>query len=1188
MTKKIFPLIAIFCLFTGLWSTQIAHAALTINVNTTADGLNGGDALCTLREAVEVANNNALSGTYPECAPAGTADGTTNIAVPAGTYTLNTVGANEDANQTGDLDITTADTVVIMGAGAGATVIDGNGTDRVFHLMAGGALDISNITIQNGVVTGAGASGGGIFSDMGTLTVADSAINNNSSDRAGGGIETNVGAVTLTNVDFDSNSTAAGPGNGGAVHITGAGMMTATGGNVTNNIASAEGGGFWNGSGMMTVDGTVFTGNVASGAGADQGGGALFNAGGTLVVMNATITDNVADGASGSGGGILNDLGSLTVSDSTIDNNVSMRAGGGIEANAGDTTVTNVDFDGNSTGSAPGNGGAIHISGAGTADITGGVVNNNIATREGGGFWNNSATMTVDGTVFTNNEGQGPAADDGGGALFNNGGTLVVMNATIDGNSATGAAGSGGGILNLDGDLTVSDTSIDNNTAPRAGGGIESNIGTTTLTNVDFDANETGCAPGNGGAVHITGAGDMTATGGDVTNNVACAEGGGFWNGSGVMDVDGTNFDGNVASGDGADQGGGALFNAGGTLNVVNATITNNVADGASGSGGGIFNDMGTLNISMSTLTGNVSMRAGGGIEANVGTTIVDQVDFDANSTGSAPGNGGAIHITGAGDSTITNSMVTNNTATAEGGGFWNGSGTMTVDLTWFEGNVASGSDADQGGGALFNAGGTMILSELTVVGNSADGASGSGGGLLNDMGTVTLTDATFRENVSMRAGGGIEATGGSSMTLTNVDFWTNQTGSAPGNGGAIHLSGDASADITGGVVNGNIATREGGGFWNNSATMTVTETLFEDNVAQGDAADDGGGALFNNGGTLIVTDIEVLGNMATGVAGSGGGILNLDGDLTVTDSNFENNTANRAGGAIEASAGTTTIDTVRMWMNDAGTSPGNGGGLHISGAGVATVVKSNIYDNQSVEGGGLWNSAAGTLTVDQSVIWDNVSTGMTAGDNGGGGIFNDGLLYVTNSTVSGNVVSAEGGGIWNTSTATAFVTNATIYDNATSGIANGGSLELVNSIVANINVSGADCVGTITATNPNLDSDGSCGASITDDPLLQPLANYGGPTNSHDLGMTSPARDTGDNAVCSSAPVNGVDQRGIGRPVGTLCDLGAIEGSLEPTSVSLSELGGSLTNSTLWVVFVGVIAMGAIALIWKKRQQPI
>ena len=86
----------------------------------------------------------------------------------------------------------------------------------------------------------------------------------------------------------------ASPGNGGGLHITGAGDATITGGTANGNIAANEGGGLWNGTGTLTVDGTTISGNTASGAAADNGGGGIYNVGGTLLITDATISDNLA------------------------------------------------------------------------------------------------------------------------------------------------------------------------------------------------------------------------------------------------------------------------------------------------------------------------------------------------------------------------------------------------------------------------------------------------------------------------------------------------------------------------------------------------------------------------------------------------------------------------------------------------------------------------------------------------------------------------------------------------------------------------------------------------------------------------------------------------------------------------------------------------------------------------------
>ena len=104
-------------------------------------------------------------------------------------------------------------------------------------------------------------------------------------------------------------------------------------------------------------------------------------------------------------------------------------------------------------------------------------------------------------------------------------------------------------------------------------------------------------------------------------------------------------------------NGGGGLYNDGGTMTVIDATISDNVADGDAGSGGGILaNEGSSLSVSQQQhRRATASNRAGGGIEVNatvtntVGVTLTD-VALTENATGDAPGNGGALHITGPGE----------------------------------------------------------------------------------------------------------------------------------------------------------------------------------------------------------------------------------------------------------------------------------------------------------------------------------------------------------------------------------------------------------------------------------------------------------------------------------------------------------------------------------------------------------
>jgi hypothetical protein len=187
-----------------------------------------------------------------------------------------------------------------------------------------------------------------------------------------------------------------------------------------------------------------------------------------------------------------------------------------------------------------------------------------------------------------------------------------------------------------------------------------------------------------------------------------------------------------------------------------------------------------------------------------------------------------------------------------------------------------------------------------------------------------------------------------------------------------------------------------------------------------------------------------------------------------------------------------------------------------------------------------------------------------TGEDDRGGGIFNDGTLMVTNSTISGNSSSNLGGGIKTSGGSqggTLTVTNSTISGNSAHGSGNngGGGIDslsiaatLQNTIVAN-SPAGGNCSGAPpTDVGNNLDSDTSCGFGTSNnslsgvDPMLSPLADNGGPTLTHALLENSPAINRGNNAFAvepDGNPLN-YDQRGQGfaRIVGGTVDIGAFE----------------------------------------------
>lgn len=425
----------------------------------------------------------------------------------------------------------------------------------------------------------------------------------------------------------------------------------------------------------------------------------------------------------------------------------------------------------------------------------------------------------------------------------------------------------------------------------------------------------------------------------------------------------------------------GGAFRNQGALRLDHVTVTGSDVTGAGASGGAVFNDNGILVVTNSDLSGNSAARAGGAVEANAGTTIIDQTTMNNNTAGAMPGNGGALHLTGAGDVTVNRSIVSDNTAASEGGGLWNsGVGTMTVTDAILTGNVANGEAADNGGGALFNDGGNLTVNTSTVSENSADQGSGSGGGVLNNAGTLTVRNSTLAQNSAARAGGAVETAGGS-VVLFGARLENNDTGASPGNGGGLHAGGAATVSIDRSTVTANAAALEGGGLWNSAlGTMTINRSTIAFNTADGQAADNGGGGVFNQanaagdgGGTLLVTNSVIAGNVADSGSGSGGGILSEHGATTVTNSTVSDNIAARAGGGVEVAGGTTDLADVELNRNSTGNAPGNGGGLHLGGASVVTIDASQVLANHaSNEGGGLWNSPAGTLTVTNTSVTSN------------------------------------------------------------------------------------------------------------------------------------------------------------------------------------------------------------------------
>lgn len=338
--------------------------------------------------------------------------------------------------------------------------------------------------------------------------------------------------------------------------------------------------------------------------------------------------------------------------------------------------------------------------------------------------------------------------------------------------------------------------------------------------------------------------------------------------------------------------------------------------------------------------------------------------------------------------------------------------------------------------------------------------------------------------------------------------------------------------------------------------TVTMDSLVITGGNNSGEFVNNGGG--INNQGMLTLIDSNVVANNA----GIGGGIYN-GGTLSVFNSSLMQNIATGGGGAL-SNVGTATLTGCTISENQAPV----GAGVDES-YGSLTVTDSTFSANiASSKGGGIYISSGGA----QASIFGSTFVNNTAGDMGGGGIVNHGTASVVNSTFTGNVIDtyATGSAI-NNHFGTLTLYNSTLSENTGFVTLNNesGSMSLANTIIANT-ISGWDCstaYGTLTESINNWVSDGdvgeSCRATNFGDPMLDILADNGGPTQTMALQAGSGAIDAGYDTICSGTLVGGVDQRGITRPQGMYCDIGAFE--LEQTtatgSLKITKIFDPLTS---------------------------
>jgi len=343
------------------------------------------------------------------------------------------------------------------------------------------------------------------------------------------------------------------------------------------------------------------------------------------------------------------------------------------------------------------------------------------------------------------------------------------------------------------------------------------------------------------------------------------------------------------------------------------------------------------------------------------------------------------------------------------------------------------------------------------------------------------------------------------------------------GNGGKIAgkkgasfrlIAVESSGDLTLSNVTVSGGSQNHGGAIFNYGTLTIN-----DSTITGSKANLGGG-VFNGAAAVLNIDGSTV---SKNTAGYGGGVYDYSGAVSITNSTITGNKAIVDGGGIYKYAGTLDIAYSTISKNTSGR---DGAGMHNRDS-AATITYSTISGNKTGffgYGGGIYDRSS-TASIENSTISGNKASV-------GGGIFNRATLTVSNSTIAKNT-AIDGGGVFN-------LRDLTLKRSLISGNQAfvGREIDDFETVTRdNYNLFGTNGHDGVTGFSPGAtDIVPGSGVFIAD--ILGPLANNGGPTQTHALVPGSPAID--------AAPADGDcpagDQRGVLRPQGTLCDIGSFE----------------------------------------------
>ena len=771
--------------------------------------------------------------------------------------------------------------------------------------LVGAVATIGDATISDSCfVNNAGRWGGAISAsgyliagdDVNTLTVSGSTFKENGG-LYGAGIFVAGSDFTVSDCVFDKN-TAFGKGNMTPNNNNGAAIE------VTDTNKAIAG----------TIAGSKFTNNKA------QYGGAIDICEGNIKITDSEFVNNSADVE---GGAIdintVNGNPEVSISDSKFINN-SASYGGAI-VNVKDLTVRNTEFVNNTPDAIfnyVGFGGNLDLGIENFTDLQNaiGLVTGTLTLNQNVVMTDDEAANFVNGVIINKNiriDGKGHTIDaknlgrifeidggfavtltnvtlingkaDNGGAIYNFG-NLDLVHVNFVNNTAK----YGGAIMNYAYGLVLDDSTFTNNTA-KIGGAIYNSADCFVVGNSTF-ANNT--ATSNGGVIFNYGIGFVVGNS-TFVNNSAADGAGAILNGGRGFVVGNSTFANNTAT-----SKGGAIYNYGIGFVVGNSTFANNTAEDA----GAVYNEGDNSVVGNSTFVNNTATSIGGAI-INNGKLVVDNSAFEDNA---ANYYGGAIFNWD--DLQVTNSAFDGNDILVR--------------------NIRAMDNVDHGGAAIYNwKNGKLDISKSNFTNNIKNYKNGNLlVGAVATIGDATISDSYFVNN-SGRWGGALSVMGGESSSATNfIDIdgtkfvnnsalyggamfvwgsnysisnsvFDNNSAFGKGNmtpnnnnGGALVVT-QGNIPISGTIINSNFTNNKaqyGGAAWINEGTVDISNSNFINNTATVEA----GAIGFEPAYTKITATVYGT-NFINNTAGVDGGAIYSNGDLRISDSDFDNNKAQKA-----------------------------------------------------------------------------------------------------------------------------------------------------------------------------------------------------------------------------------------------------------------------------------------------------